>query len=39
MYAVEKCRIEARRKGHSVTEQALTDGSIRLVVGVEGSTS
>ena len=36
MYAVEKCRIEARKKGHNVTEQALADGSIRLVVGVQG---
>jgi len=38
-YAVERCRIEARKKGHSVTEQPLPDGSIKLVVGVEGSTS
>jgi hypothetical protein len=35
-YSVEKCRIAARKKGHSVTEQALPDGSIKLVVGVEG---
>jgi hypothetical protein len=35
MYAVEKCRIEARRKGHSLTEQSLEDGSIRLSI-VEG---
>ena len=33
-YAVEKTRIEARRRGHSVTEQTLTDGSIKLVVQV-----
>jgi hypothetical protein len=28
-YAVEKCRLEARRKGHSVSEQKLADGSIK----------
>ncbi len=33
-YAVEKCRIEARRKGHLVTEQQLADGSIKLTVQV-----
>ncbi len=33
-YAVEKCRIEARRKGHGVTEQQLADGSIKLTVQV-----
>jgi hypothetical protein len=35
-YAVEKAKIEARKRGHSVTEQALTDGSIKLVVQVTG---
>ena len=35
-YAIEKCRIEARKKGHSLTEQALADGSIKLVVGLQG---
>jgi hypothetical protein len=34
-YAVEKCRIEARRRGHGVIEQAQPDGSIRLKI-VEG---
>jgi hypothetical protein len=29
-YAVEKTRLEARKKGYAVTEQALQDGSIRL---------
>jgi hypothetical protein len=29
-YAVEKCRIEAQRKGLLVSEQTLQDGSIRL---------
>ena len=33
-YSVEKCRIEARRKGHSVTEQQLDDGSIKLTIQV-----
>ena len=37
-YAVEKATVEARRKGHSVTEQALHDGSIKLTVTV-GSTA
>ena len=35
-YAVEKCRIEARRRGHTVTEQQLSDGSVRLQI-LEGS--
>jgi hypothetical protein len=35
-YAVEKCRIEARKKGHTVTESQLTDGSIKLTVQVNG---
>ncbi|QDU92342.1 DUF1257 domain-containing protein [Lignipirellula cremea] len=30
MYSVEKTRLEARKKGYSVTEQALADGSIKL---------
>ena len=37
-YAVEMCRTQARKKGHSMTEQTLPDGSIKLVVGVEGGT-
>ena len=36
MYAVEKAKLEARRKGHSVTEQPLADGSIKLVIQVAG---
>jgi hypothetical protein len=36
-YAVEKARIEARKKGHHVTEQALADGSIRLTIRVGGA--
>ena len=35
-YAVEKTKIEARRKGHSVTEQKLEDGSVKLTVSVGG---
>ncbi len=35
-YAVEKAKIEARKRGHSVTEQALSDGSIKLTVQVAG---
>jgi hypothetical protein len=35
-YAVEKARIEARKKGFAVTEQALTDGSVKLIIHVAG---
>jgi len=35
LYAVERTKIEARKKGYSVTEQALQDGSIKLQL-VEG---
>lgn len=31
-YAVEKAKIEARRKGHACTEQQLPDGSVKLTV-------
>jgi hypothetical protein len=33
-YAAEKVKIESRRQGHSVTEQSLEDGSIKLTVHV-----
>ncbi|MDA7918234.1 DUF1257 domain-containing protein [Mariniblastus sp.] len=36
MYAVEKAKIESRRRGHSVTEQRLDDGSVKLTVSVGG---
>lgn len=36
-YAVEKTRIEAHKRGHSVTEQQLADGSIKLTIQVEGA--
>ena len=35
-YAVEKTKLEARKRGHTITEQPLQDGSIRLQL-VEGS--
>ncbi len=36
-YAVEKAKIEARKKGHSVSETRLQDGSIRVTVRVGGA--
>jgi hypothetical protein len=36
-YAVEKTRLEARRAGHTVTEQPLPDGAIKLTIHVGGS--
>jgi hypothetical protein len=33
-YSAEKTKIEARRQGHSVTEQPLADGSIKLTINV-----
>ena len=36
-YAVEKAKIEARKKGHSVSETQLQDGSIRVTVKVGGA--
>ena len=35
-YACEKAKLEARKAGHSVTEQTLADGSIKLTIGVVG---
>ena len=37
IYAVEKSRIECRKKGHTLTEQQLADGSIKLTVQVGGA--
>ena len=34
---VEKAAIEARKRGHSVVEQALADGSIKLTIRVGGA--
>ena len=36
-YAVEKARIEAHKRGHTITEQSLADGSIKLTVQVGGA--
>jgi len=33
-YAAEKAKLEARRQGHSVTEQVLDDGAIKLTIHV-----
>ena len=33
-YSVEKASLEARKRGHSVIEQPLADGSIKLLIGV-----
>ena len=35
-YAIEKAKQEARRRGHSTTEQTLPDGSIKLTIQVAG---
>ena len=35
-YAVERAKIEARRNGHTCTEQPLEDGSIKLTIQVAG---
>jgi hypothetical protein len=37
-YTVEKAKIEARRAGRSVTEQALPNGFVKLTVGAGGVT-
>jgi hypothetical protein len=36
-YAVEKTKLEARKQGHTVQEQSLEDGSIKLTVSVGGA--
>ena len=36
-YAVEKAKIEARRRGNTCTEQPLADGSIKLTINVGGN--
>lgn len=35
-YAVERTKIEVRKKGHAVFEQPLADGSIKLTIQVAG---
>ncbi|MCH8148685.1 MAG: DUF1257 domain-containing protein [Planctomycetes bacterium] len=37
IYAVEATKIQARKKGHSVTETQLADGGIKLTVNVGGA--
>ncbi|MCC9608561.1 DUF1257 domain-containing protein [Blastopirellula sp. JC732] len=36
-YAVQKASLEARRRGHTVLEQPLEDGSIKLTVQIGGA--
>ncbi len=36
-YAVEKAHIEARKRGHSIIEQPLADGSVKLTITVGGA--
>jgi hypothetical protein len=36
-YAIEVCRLAARQKGYTVTEQPLADGSVKLQILVEGA--
>lgn len=38
-HAIEKARLEARKAGHSVTEQTLVDGSVKLTIQVGGGVS
>jgi hypothetical protein len=35
LYAIEKAKLEARKKGYTVSEQSLQDGSIKLNI-IEG---
>jgi hypothetical protein len=37
LYAVEKASVEARKRGHNVVEQALSDGSIKVTITVGGA--
>jgi hypothetical protein len=36
LYAVERAKIEARKRGYAATEQTLSDGSIRLTISAGG---
>jgi hypothetical protein len=36
-YAVEKAKLEARKKGHIASEQTLADGSIKVTIQVGGA--
>ncbi len=35
-YAVERAKLEARKRGHTVTEQQFADGSVKLTIHVAG---
>ena len=35
-YACETAKLEARKRGHSVSEQQLADGSIKLCIQIAG---
>ena len=36
-YALERATLEARKRGHSVVEQPLADGSVKLTISVGGA--
>jgi len=36
-YALERARSEAQKRGHSVVEQPLADGSVKLTISVGGA--
>ena len=36
-YALEMAKLEARKRGHSVVEQPLADGSVKLTISVGGA--
>jgi hypothetical protein len=36
-YAVERAKAEARKRNHTVTEHLLADGSVKLVIQVQGA--
>ncbi|WP_152054380.1 DUF1257 domain-containing protein [Tautonia marina] len=38
-YAIERAKIEARKRGHRVHEQPLPDGSVKLTIQVVGGVS
>ena len=37
-YAVEKARLESHKRGHTLTEQKLANGSIKLTIQIAGGT-
>ncbi len=36
-YAIEKTKLESRQQGHTVVEQSLNDGSVKLTISVGGA--